>query len=275
MARFRARDADRDRHVEVIEAAYVDGQIGDADRELRVSRALSAATLDELEALTRDLQRRPGAPVPAAPDRARTPGRLGGVLGALGAAAALIVAGAVALVVLASTGEGSGDPFSSADPARPRPAPQAGTQSRGFEMTAPAVRRLLHGYASTFGTLDAFEAVFYPSRASFQVPAAGTRSRKERWSYDGGWRQDTPATRTIGAEVPVDLGELDVRRLFDNIATARDTLGVPHGRLTHVLVNVSTEGTPTVSIYIANRAGTGLLRTTLSGDLVRAHPYDG
>ena len=42
MGDFRAKDADRDRFVELIEAAYVDGQLGDADRDLRVGRALSA-----------------------------------------------------------------------------------------------------------------------------------------------------------------------------------------------------------------------------------------
>src|SRR5687768_2659438 len=103
MRGFRAKDEDRDRFVELIEAAYVDGQIGAEDRELRVSRALSAATLDELEALTRDLQRPPGhdvvrpspvAPAPSAarppaPSAARPPGPAAAVL-ALGIVVALI-----------------------------------------------------------------------------------------------------------------------------------------------------------------------------------------
>lgn len=63
MGDFRARDADRDRFVELIEAAYVDGQLGDPDRELRVAQALNAASLDELQALTRDLQLPPGSAV--------------------------------------------------------------------------------------------------------------------------------------------------------------------------------------------------------------------
>ena len=62
MGGFRAKDADRERYVEVIETAYVDGQLGDQDRELRISRALTAETLDELDGLTRDLQNQP-APV--------------------------------------------------------------------------------------------------------------------------------------------------------------------------------------------------------------------
>ena len=65
MGGFRAKDADRDRYVDIIEAAYVDGQLGEQDRELRVSRALTAETLDELDSLTRDLQRPPGAPAPS------------------------------------------------------------------------------------------------------------------------------------------------------------------------------------------------------------------
>lgn len=44
MSGFRARNADRDRYVDIIESAYVDGQLGDEDRELRVSRALTAET---------------------------------------------------------------------------------------------------------------------------------------------------------------------------------------------------------------------------------------
>ncbi|HEV2798457.1 MAG TPA: DUF1707 domain-containing protein, partial [Nocardioides sp.] len=67
MKGFRAKDADRDRFVELIEAAYVDGQLGSADRDLRGGRALSAETLDELETLTRDLQLPPGHAAPASP----------------------------------------------------------------------------------------------------------------------------------------------------------------------------------------------------------------
>lgn len=73
MVSFWAKDADRDRFVERIEAAYVDGQLGAADRELRVGRALSAETLDELETLTRDLQL-PQGYVPPAPRPGRPRG---------------------------------------------------------------------------------------------------------------------------------------------------------------------------------------------------------
>ena len=106
MREFRARDADRDRFVELIEAAYVDGQIGAADRELRVGRALSAETLDELETLTRDLQLPQGYVPPAAPtstpsgppSRSR---RVGGVVVGLGFFVALVVAGVTGVVALA------------------------------------------------------------------------------------------------------------------------------------------------------------------------------
>ena len=67
MRGFRAKDADRDRFVELIEAAYVDGQLNSADRDLRVGRALSAETIDELQTLTRDLQLPPGAVTTTAP----------------------------------------------------------------------------------------------------------------------------------------------------------------------------------------------------------------
>ena len=93
MGGFRAKDADRDRYVDIIEAAYVDGQLGEQDRELRVSRALSAETLDELEALTRDLQPPEGAVVrPPEPSTPAVP--------AAGRVVAVVFVAVVALIML-------------------------------------------------------------------------------------------------------------------------------------------------------------------------------
>lgn len=66
MSGFGRRDPDRDRAVEVIEAAHATGQIGAADRDLRLAQARTAASPGELEALTRDL-RTPAAGAGTAP----------------------------------------------------------------------------------------------------------------------------------------------------------------------------------------------------------------
>ncbi|CAB4959136.1 unannotated protein [freshwater metagenome] len=54
MRGFGVKDGERERFVALIEAAYADGQIGDADRDLRLGRARGAETRDELVTLTRD-----------------------------------------------------------------------------------------------------------------------------------------------------------------------------------------------------------------------------
>ena len=275
---IRARDADRDRFVELIEAAYVDGQLGAQDRELRVSRALSAETLDELKALTRDLQVPAGAVAPdvvsTTPARSRVTGQL---LAFLALVVVLLAVGAVSLLMYAGGGESdSATSSGTAVEVESAPAEPQVAAARPFRMEPAQVRAFLRSYEAQFDTLDAYEAGFYPARVGVQVPVRGTRPRFERWSYDGGWRQDTEAAAVRPPRPVVDLGELDVRRMFANIASARRTLGVQRGELSHVLVNTWTEDRPTVNIYISNSFGeSGYLKTTMSGEVVRSYPYDG
>jgi hypothetical protein len=287
MGDFRAKDADRDRFVELIQAAYADGQIGDADRELRVGRALAAETVDELEGLTRDLQRPQGHVPPAAPTRSssrlpsRPPSRsrrAGGVLVGLGVFVALVVAGVTGVVALAFFAV-SGEPesvTSQGTEVAPVPIEEVTevTKNASFRMTPPQVRQFLRAYEKKFGTLDAWEVGFYPDRVQVQVPVSKVRKRFERWSWDGTWRQDSEASAVTGPQKFVTLGHVDVRRMFANIARARRTLDVPDGRLTHVLVNDWGDG-PSVNIYIGNTYNeTGYLATTPAGVVVRAFPYD-
>ena len=284
MREFRAKDADRDRFVELIEAAYVDGQLNPADRDLRVGRALSAETLDELQTLTRDLQLPPGTVVPATPSapapRPRpslVPRLVGGVFALFFVGVALFI-GVIALTMFSSTGgESSSDPdviFESelADP-------EIMFEDPGRTVVrddAGQVRSFLRAYEEQFGTLEVYEAGFYPNRVGVMVPVRGSRARMERWSWTGEWRQDTEASRVTGPGGIVDLGTVDVRRLFANIATARKTLDVERGKLTHVLVNRWFDDRAAVNIYIGNQFNeSGHLNTTPSGEVVRAFPYEG
>jgi hypothetical protein len=59
----RAKDRDRDRAIYVIDAALRNGQISAQDRDLRLERVRSAATVGELGSLVRDIAT-PPAPVP-------------------------------------------------------------------------------------------------------------------------------------------------------------------------------------------------------------------
>lgn len=286
MRGFRARDADRDRYVDVIEAAYVDGQIGDADRELRVARALSAETLDELEALTRDLQNRP---VPAAPVQAgaagtsRT-GRLGGILVALGLFVALVGAGVMAVAVLLASSVGTSQQGTSStvvvpDGASSSPAEEVrAPRTPSFAMTARDVRGFLRAYERRFGTTDAWDVSFYPQRVAVDVPVRGSRPRYETWSWDGTWQRTSPPRGASPFHTRlVDLDAIGPDRLMANIRTAERSLGVQRGSFTHaVLWDDPTHG-PTLNIHVANDFDeNGYLRTTLAGDrVVLRIPYDG
>ena len=192
---------------------------------------------------------------------------------------ALVVAGVTGIVALfffASSGSEiattTGVPPASAAPEvsveEPVPAPT-------FEMSPSQVRGFLRAYEEQFGTLEVYEAGFYPNRVGVMVPVRGSRPRMERWSWTGEWRQDTEASRVSGPGGIVDLGTVDVRRMFANIDTARRTLDVERGKLTHVLVNRWFDDQAAVNIYIGNQFNeSGYLKTTPAGDVVRAFPYD-
>ncbi|MHA6762245.1 DUF1707 SHOCT-like domain-containing protein [Streptacidiphilus sp. PAMC 29251] len=72
---LRASDADRDRVIETLRSAVVDGRLDPAEFEERVDAALAARTFDALTPLTADLAAAPGLDVALAPSRATTPAR--------------------------------------------------------------------------------------------------------------------------------------------------------------------------------------------------------
>ncbi len=283
MGSFRAKDADRDRFVELIEAAYVDGQLSDADRELRVGRALSSETVGELESLTRDLQLPQGYVPPAPPTRtpARAPSRTGtarGVLVGLVLFVVLVGAGVTGVVALAMFAV-SGEPdvvTSQGVESAPVPIEEstAATPGASFRMTVPQVRAFVKAYEEEFGTLEAFEVGFFPERVGVQVPVRGSRPRMERWTWTGEWRQDTEAAAVIGPNQRVDVGAIDVRRMFANIAAARRTLDVEKGRFTHALLIRWGEEPAELNIYVGNEFNeSGYLSSTPAGAITRRHPY--
>ncbi|MCF6379818.1 DUF1707 domain-containing protein [Nocardioides KLBMP 9356] len=287
MRGFRAKDEDRDRFVELIEAAYVDGQLNSADRDLRVGRALSAETLDELQTLTRDLQPPPGAVTTTVPG-VRAPGprmpllaRLVGGFVAFSFVGVALVIGLIVVTMFVALGDGSTSSESGSGPvfesglADPEVVSEDPPATPTFEMTPGQVRAFMRAYEEQFGTLEVYEAGFYPHRVGVQVPVRGSRPRMERWSWTGEWTQDTDASAVTGPTERVDLGTVDVRRMFANIETARKTLNVERGRLTHVLVNRWFDDQPSVNIYIGNQFNeSGYLKTAPAGDVVRAFPYE-
>jgi len=93
---LRVADDDRDRTVEQLRAAAAEGRLDPDELEERVSRALTARTQSDLDALLRDLPA-PHVPVPG-PDRS---------LVLRERTAAFLVPNVVCLAVWAATGAGS------------------------------------------------------------------------------------------------------------------------------------------------------------------------
>ena len=283
MEGFRARDADRDRYVEVIESAYVDGQLGDLDRELRVSRALSAETLDELESLTRDLQNRPvpvrvpvvPAPAAPAPVRSARPRRTGGLSG-VGAAAAGAVLLAVVGTLMASTQESDWVGGSSTEIVRvPSPVPTPLGRDGTFSFSQRGVRELVAAYDARFPR-DPYELTIFPRRAVAQVPLPGPGSRFQVWVWDGTWTRDGEPATLAAPRAPVDLAELDAGRLVDNVRLARDAVRVEDGHLGRVVLTRTGEEPALLTIRVTNRYGeTGELVTTPAGEIVSRDRFRG
>lgn len=284
MSGFRAKDADRDRYVDIIESAYVDGQLGEQDRELRVGRALTAATLDELDALTRDLQNRPlpvmvrSAPVTPAPapvqramlepwpvkPKDRTPAR------AVGFVAAAIFA--VAVYSMASAEQ----PIEELDYSRDSSYAAGSASAPGYTLTAPGLQRFLRRYEAKFQTTQVFEVAIFSDRVVVQVPGADAPRRSAQWSWDGIWRREEPSRPVDRPTSPVDLGTLDVSRLFDSIDVAESDLGVSDAEVQRVVVRRAPDGQASVTIHVRNGfADSALLETTLEGARIRAVPHAG
>jgi hypothetical protein len=265
MGGFRASDADREHSVHLIESAYVDGQLGELDRDLRLDRARGAATSAELDALTRDLR-----PVVRTMPPSRAPASVpvrrvrhaAGVLGGLGAFLVLVgggVAGLVALFAFA-VGPGTSESTVSGDSVPV-------VVGAGEAEVAPAqVERVVREYEQRFGTTTARTLVIGSDGVVAHVPAPDSPSRTEEWSFDdeGGWELVT-TTEPDDAQV-LDLADLDPDVLVTSIAAARDVLG---RRAVHVEVAVADPGDgPRVTIEVRSGSGTTVrLVTTLGGDV--------
>lgn len=290
MGGFRARDADRERYVEVIETAYVDGQLGDQDRELRISRALTAETLDELDGLTRDLQNQPAPvvvrptppPVVVQPPSAPPPEPVAWPVppkpGALPKVIGSAVAGIVALsaFALVTSSQQSVEPlYPSEDYSQLDWIDDTSVPDGGYELAAPDVRMFVRRYGARFSTTEAVAVTFFSYQARVQVPAGESRRGGDLWTWDGTWRSagGQGGEPTTGV---VDLSTLDVPALFRNVTVASTGLGVADAEVQRIELRPSADGRGRVTIHVRDGSGgRAVLETTLTGSRVSEDPFEG
>lgn len=303
------RDGDRKPVRDRIARAVRDGRISEADGEIRLTNVDAAQSIGELGLIVRDLDQL-DAVIPAGPPPATVvpggaaPTDVGAVVTAaasgvrrtlpllvLGLAVAIIAAGAVGLVVFSSTGGSSGSvssgelpepvpisPTVGVDEPGPGDDPGSAPSGTAYRLGAAGFELFLADYRERFGTSKVVDLTFYDDYVIVRVPVPG-RQRNTGWRYaDGTFDEFGPAMANFPGSAVLDTAKLDVAKLVRNIATARRTLGVEDGQVSHIALSYrpTFDDVPNVNIYVSNGfSESGYLATTLTGRVERAYPYDG
>lgn len=218
----RARDKDRDAAIEVVEAAWADGQIVEADRDKRVEELLRAQTLGEVQMLVHDLQPVAHAPVAAptpeppyatleqvramAPQPAKVSKALFIIplVVVLGIAVA-IVGGVVALIGAAQDGDGG---------------LLGGDDELADVLSVEGYAALLAAIEDETGGTEAFSTVLYPTYAVVELPVDATSQREEYWYWDGDELTPNDVKSTSSWERN-DLSRIDPAVLVDLVEQVR------------------------------------------------------
>lgn len=276
----RARDRDRDASIEVIEGAYADGQISDADRELRVGRALQADTLADLLLLTADLQPEPGSEVVVAGPKgsaSRTPvGRVVAI-----AAGVVVVVGVITTgLVVASVNDDSDvvvdDAHDLVQPVRDGSAPVAGAPAVGepFDQSRPAIETFVDRYEQQFSTSDVYDFSMHPEFVMVTVPSRGSRPRSEIWYYrDGAFEASTVGARAVRDDQHVfDLRDVDVAAMLRTVERGRRVFEVPRAPW-YAIARDDFSGSELLVYTVNEYSEGGYIATTYAGKEIRRVPF--
>ncbi len=272
MAQHRARTADRDAAVEIINNAYAEGQLTDTERSTRVTKALKARTLLQLERVTLDLQQPPPQPeLPTAPPRPpslreqfrrnaadernqwRHVPRWQKIL--IGALAAVCIGGLGAFAVFGDDDD----------------RPGVGQVDQQLKLTAKGIGAFIDAYKEQFDTTRVVSATLATESVALKVPTKDGKARHEDWRYrDGTFEKVADARRNADEQGPIDLADVDLAQLESNIAKARATLNVEKPDAILVWVERYHRGQePSVRIQVGNTfQELGMLTTNLAGTTV-------
>ena len=230
----RARDGDRDDAIEVVEAAWADGQIVEADRDKRVEELLRAQTLQEIKTYTQDLQ-------PPAPDPSGVPRPAYGAASTIAtvkpdvavplktqAGGSRIACGLMLLIPLGLIGAVIGiiaavvSSVGGSDVLEPGEEPGLGQVNT---MSAEGYAELIDDLVSETGSSEVFEGVLYPGYAVLQVPVDATSDRYEYRYWDGSLDEATSkSTTTYGR---FDLTDIDPAVVVSLVDQARACVDDP------------------------------------------------
>ena len=230
----KARDGDRDAAIEVVEAAFADGQISRPDYDLRVDRLLRAVTVGELQMLVQDLRRPEGEQVTEAveqvtDDVASPTSRLGAPRVNV-RAVKLLVAVVVAVFAL-----GLIVPLVLVARVDTQKAVDTGQVAQGEKVnltTARGYDRLVREVEAKTGSTTVFGATIYPGYAVIEVPVDADSQRSFGYYYDGDWQDWTGKGKAT--EERFDLSRIDGSTLASLVRKVSRKVEDP---TTYVIVN--------------------------------------
>jgi len=276
----RARDKDRDAAIEIVEAAWADGQIVEADRDHRVEQLLQAHTLAEVQMIVHDLQppaapsSSSSAPPPAVPAdlygtsdsapyptlaqvTASAPRTARAVpLVVLAVVLAIIGAGAAGLIAAVSsiTSGGSDSVTTSEEPGRVVNL-----------LSADGFGELLADIEAVNGSTEAFEAVLYPAYAVVYLPVDETSRRYSYWYWNGVLDDlDSKGTSTYER---YDLADVDPAVVVRLVKRARGLVDEPTSW--YAIVRAPEEGGAAIWAYASNEySESEYVGATLDGKVV-------
>lgn len=209
----KARDDDRDAAIEVVEAAFADGQISRPDYDLRVDRLLRAVTVGELQMLVQDLRRPEGEQVTEAveqvTDDVAAPAFRVGVPRVNANAVKVVLAVVVAVFAL-----GLIVPLGLVARVDSREGVSTGSIDAGDQIdltTAKGYERLVREVEAKTGSTTVFAATIYPGYAVIDVPVDADSQRSFGYYYDGDWQDWSGKGKAT--EERFDLSRIDGRTL--------------------------------------------------------------
>ena len=265
----RARDNDRDAAIEVVEAAWADGQIIEADRDKRVEQLRMAQTLAEIRMITHDLHppSGPAVPVPSpvavpAPPvvdygppspaagtsyptldqvTATPPGKVSRIACLIPLAVVLVIAVASISGIVALVG-GIGDAID--------------TGSIGGEeadvLSVGGYRALLTAVEEETGSTVAFSAVLYPTYGSVELPVDRTSQRAAYWSWDGSVLTNNDS-KTTSSFRRTDLSRVDPAVIVDLVEKVQKNVEDPTSY--YAIVRAPDDDRAVIWAYASNEYG--------------------
>lgn len=265
-ARTRARDADRARTTEALDAARADGQL-DADEHAALTELASQArTLGDLSTLVAELQQRPVAPVKP---KARNTFRIATI-----AAAVVVGIGCFGWTVRPDE---PAPAVVAADAINYNAAPPLVIPTPTLTTLAGFVQ-FRDDYRVKFGDTLVDEAVLHDEHASAVRRAPGNADWTADYTYRGGFARSNSQISTRERDaIDIDLAQVNAEALGAALTNAAATVRVPNGAVTHFrIANDSWVGRPGITIFVRNEvAQSGHFVLALSGEVLKTYPYEG